>query len=251
MKIAIFSDLHIKSEQITLRRKFSKLLLELSETEKITHLWLLGDIFDLLIGNYKFWFEHYRDVFDAFQKLKKSGVKILWMEGNHDFHLTELLQKLGVDVADGELSYLLDEHGTKVYLAHGDLVNSADVLYLKWREITRSKFLRQGLDWVPNILAKKYLLPFAEKQSAQSRKYSSRGESPELKTLYQEFARKKFAEGFDAVIMGHCHIEDFLLESDRFYLNLGSALDGTLRYALWDLGADRFPKVHKYPKMEA
>lgn len=251
MKIAIFSDLHLKQDQITLRRKFSKLLVELLEEQQITDLWLLGDIFDLLIGPYPFWFEHYKDVFRSLELLKKNGVKILWIEGNHDFHITRLLNEYGIDVSDGELTYLINDSQKKVFLAHGDLANPADIFYLKWREITRSSLLRKTLDWVPNFVAKKYLLPFATRQSARSRKHSSHEESPALKELYQSFARKKFADGFDAVIMGHCHIEDFFSDNGRFYLNLGSALDGTLRYALWDLGKDPFPKVLKYPKIEA
>jgi len=249
MKIAVLSDLHLKSDQVTLRRKFVKLLDALREEAKISDLWLLGDIFDLLIGPFDFWREQYSDIFEGLAKIRKAGIKVLWLEGNHDFHIQEFLDKIGIDVADGEITYL-GSQAQKIYLAHGDLVNHDDQLYLKWRNITRSKVFRRALDFTPNFVAKKYLLPFAEKRSASSRAHHIDRQYPRLREMYRSFAQKKFEGGFSAVFMGHCHVEDFFIEGKNFYINLGSALDGTLRYALWDLEKDRFPKCLEYPKIE-
>jgi UDP-2,3-diacylglucosamine hydrolase len=249
MKIAVLSDLHLREGDVTLQRNFARLLKQLYDLEKISDLWLLGDIFDLLVGPYEFWKKTYPEIFESLHYLRKNGVHILWCEGNHDFHIDGLLEKMGIDVVDGKQTYLVGKKNLKVYVAHGDLVNQNDKAYMAWRGITRNKTYRKILNWTPGILAKKYLKPWAEGLSAKSRA-RSKTHSIDLHSLYRNFAEGKFRESFFAVFMGHCHVEDLYPTSNGFYLNLGSALDGELRYAIWDPDADRFPNVYKYSKMK-
>ena len=248
MKIAVFSDLHLREDNVTLRRNFARLLRQLAEEDRITDLWLLGDIFDLLVGPFAFWKKSYPEIFEALALLRRNGVHVLWCEGNHDFNIEGLTRELSIDVVDGENTYLVGKENLKVFVAHGDLVNPEDKAYLAWRAITRNTKYRKVLDWTPGFLAQKYLKPWAEGWSARSRE-KSRRYAGDLHGLYRSFADKRFAEGFRAVFMGHCHIEDLYRAENAFYVNLGSALDGVLRYALWDPDADRFPKVLKYSKM--
>lgn len=248
MKVAIFSDLHIREDDQKLNLAFAKLLRELVEVEKITDLWLLGDILDVLVGPFSFWFDSYKEIFDALKILKQKGVNILWFEGNHDFFIQRLLHKIDIEVADGEQTYVVGEKKQKLLLAHGDLVNPEDKDYLVWRKITRSMGYRMVLGSLPSIVVKNFLKPWAQVISDKSRQKSSE-HGLDLKKMYRNFAQKKFSEGYDAVILGHCHVEDFFQEGNKFYLNLGSALDGTVRYAIWDVEHESFPNALKYSKM--
>ena len=246
-KIAVLSDLHIRRSDSPVAKALVRLLRDLRTLEHPSELWLLGDIFDLLIGPYPFWLNVYAEIFDELRALQKTGCRILWIEGNHDFHFAQAVAEIPIEVLDGEIELSIE--GRKVFLSHGDLVNQDDKSYQKWRATTRDPSFRKRLSRVPSILAQLLLRPFAEAVSRRSRKYSGLHEL-DLKNMHRSFARSKFDAGFDAVFMGHCHVEDLFFQGQHFYLNLGSALDGTLRYGLWNPASEPFPKVLLYPKID-
>ncbi len=236
--VAIFSDLHLPVQNEDRSKKLFAKALEHLRQKKITHLWLLGDIFDLLIGPFDFWFDVHQDIFNELRALKRQGCEILWLEGNHDFHISKLCRELKIDLRDGEQTFQFGEK--KYFLAHGDLVNTEDLAYHQWRQRTRAKWFRSLISLAPNWFAKKYLLPFAVGKSQQSRRQSYTVSEPELKELYRRFASAKFKEGFSGVFMGHCHVSDLYNEGNFFYLNMGSWLphpnnpqQRTFSFALW------------------
>jgi len=242
MKIIIVSDLHIKSAESPLAKSFVLFLNDL-KSQNVAELWLLGDIFDLLIGDFDFWHQEYRDIFLKFLELSKSGCKVLWIEGNHDFYIHKLLRRYDVQVCDEEITREISNK--KVFFAHGDLVNQNDHKYLKWRKFTRSYLLRQVLDKCPNNLAKTVLRPLANKISSKSRGLR-RDHFVKIQKIYQDYAHKKFQNGISAMFLGHCHVADLYTEGENFYCNLGSGLEGTLRYAEWNPQTMTFPKVQIY-----
>jgi len=90
---------------------------------------------------------------------------------------------------------------------------------------------------VPDALAERFLVPLGEKLS-----HDSRGRDrydPSLRALYADYARKKFTEGYDAVFLGHCHLEENLNEGGKLYFNLGSWVQGPYRYGLYDAATNR------------
>jgi len=246
-QIAILSDLHLSESHPVLLKNFCDLLDEFSEKD-LSQLWLLGDIFDLLVGPYKFWSKQYQEIFDRLALLHKKGCHILWCEGNHDFHIQTFLKKFGIEVFDGEK--ILELHARKIFLAHGDLVNKQDTAYLQWRAFTRNKLFRKSLDQIPSLFAQTLLQPIAKKISHKSRHSEKRDEKEFLLNLYRQNADKLFDQGFDAVFMGHCHVEDIYKKDSKFYVNLGSALDGSLRYAMWNPPHEAFPKVLIHSKID-
>jgi UDP-2,3-diacylglucosamine hydrolase len=209
----------------------------------------LGDILDVLVGPFEFWKQSYSELFSELETWIGAGKKVLWIEGNHDFFIRKLLEPLGIEVIDGEIERRYGEQ--RVYLAHGDLVNARDTDYLKWRAFTRNESKRRIFALLPDWPARSLFLRWAQSKSRESRN-RNRDKTPtaELKGLYRAFARKKFEQGYAGVFLGHCHIADEHRVGDAFYVNLGSALDGSLRYALWDIGFQSFPKTLFYRKMK-
>ncbi|MCK4353137.1 UDP-2,3-diacylglucosamine diphosphatase [candidate division WOR-3 bacterium] len=180
------------------------------QKEKCEALFILGDLFD-------FYFEYktqipkaYFDILYALNSLKKSGVSIYYMVGNHDFWIGDFFaQKLGIKVYKKPISLMLQ--GKKVFIAHGDEFSSFDPL----RFILRNKLSIFFFYWLHPDIARK----IGRLVSRISRKSSSR-EKTKSQKLYK-FGIQKFKEGFDAVIFGHIHSPEHLRYGNKDFLLLG------------------------------
>lgn len=239
--IAIFSDLHLQGQNSAEEKLFIQLLRRLRHEEEITHLWLLGDIFDFLVGPFEFWTQRHQDFFQELDFLRAGQVQMLWIEGNHDFYLERLLAPRGVECVDGEVR--MEIEGRSVYLAHGDLVNQQDHNYLRWRSFTRSIRFRSWIEKLPEALRRSLLPRVGAWLSKQSRRQGEGRNARETQALYKEFARQQWACGHDSVFLGHSHWAEDLREDERFYLNLGSWVNDSPRFALWRPRTERFPKT--------
>jgi UDP-2,3-diacylglucosamine hydrolase len=222
MKIATISDVHIKSPN----DEAEKLLLKFLTHPKVIssdYVALLGDIFDLMCGPHSIYLEQFNSVFSAIDDLQKKGVKVIFIEGNHDVHLKKLFEKFwknnevlvtqdAVELKDGELRY---------YLSHGDDHEVDNQSYQQYKRIIFSAPLR----FVAN-----YLMPYSvleyigRRASMRSRKKGSR-------TFNAELVKTRFRQGVeitnpraDIVIGGHSHVRDeYKLKSGAIYLNNGYA----------------------------
>ena len=232
MEIAIFSDLHLDiSEENPKNQKFLALLDELC-AEGISHLCLLGDIYDLFIGPQKFWRTVHRGLFEKLEALRKNGCEIYWVEGNHDFHIEKHLKALGIHVVLEDLR--LELEGKKIFMSHGDTVNQEDEKYLKWRATTKSKAFRSLISAVPSFLGEKIFLPIACRASNKSKRERIKGPQPEIDALYVNYAKKLIEkEDFDAVLLGHHHKKCLEKLGKGFYLNVGGWESGKGAYARW------------------
>lgn len=243
-QIAVFSDLHLSSDpQAADNQLFLKTLREL-RAEKITQLWLLGDIYDLLVAPIKVWSELHVEVFSELEQLAAQGCRVLWLEGNHDFFIQFLSTELGIEVRDEVLNEKIED--SIVHLAHGDLANPEDRAYLRWRAVTRNALFRGLLRLSPDWFSRRFWVPFGINTSAQSRKKSRAFVTdPRLKNIYRDYARDRFRRGSTAVFLGHCHIEDLLVDGDKFYLNLGSWLGPRKSYAVWSGKRGEPPEIRR------
>lgn len=247
MKIAIFSDQHLGLGQSAKREAFFKLLQRLRSD--CDELWLLGDVFDLFIGHFSFWRKEYQEIFEELQKWRSSGKRVLWIEGNHDFHIKAHLDFLDIEHSVEEvLREIPGPNGQtlKVYLAHGDLVDQEDHAYLKWRAFIRHPLFVKTLLACPEPLAQRLLLPMAQKLSVHSRQRDTPNELPQVKERFRRFALEKLGSGYSAVVIGHSHVFDFLTQDSGFFLNLGSWYESSLRYAVWEPKKSRNPEILVY-----
>jgi len=239
-QIAIFSDLHLsltkRSEHEAL---FVKTLRDL-RSQKTQELWLLGDIFDMMVGPFEFWAERHPEFFKELEEWKNDGRAVVWIQGNHDFFLDELLAKRGVIVSDDHIERLVGKK--RIFLAHGDLVNLDDRNYLEWRAFTRSPSVRYVLRKIPGFLRNKLLVILGEKLSDKSRAQSRDEGRTALADLFLRYAKSKWDAGYTGVCLGHSHIETFHEEGESFFVNLGSWVNYSPRCALWN------PEEYNCPK---
>lgn len=182
-------------------------------------LYVVGDLFD-------FWFEygsaiprrHFRTV-AALDQLRRAGVQVTLMNGNHDFYLGPFLRHdLGLVTHDGPLA--LDLQGRRIWLHHGDGLLGGDLGYKVLKRILRSPVSIALYRWLHPDLG----IPLAHHVSRWSR--TSRPDRPlDGDQVWRDVAMPRFAEGFDTVMIGHFHQTFERRDGDRRFFVLGDWID--------------------------
>ncbi|OHE22536.1 MAG: hypothetical protein A2Z43_00545 [Syntrophobacterales bacterium RBG_19FT_COMBO_59_10] len=208
MKTIFLSDAHLKGAQDGSCKKLLDFFDHLRDGvgtdgpgsgQPAGQLVIAGDFFD-------FWFERNEVIYPGFRPmverlslLNRSGIGVSLCEGNHDFFLAEYFsRRLGIAVYTEWMELELD--GRRILVSHGDSVDSANRSYLALR-----RFLRSALVFkLQRMLPLAFLWRIAQFSSEMS-KGMSRGAQDRLVEVMHRFALGKFMEGYDAVILGHCH----------------------------------------------
>ncbi len=173
----------------------------------IDDLYILGDFFDFWFSAGAFVYPEFRDVVDMLADLKERGIRIHICEGNHDFFLAGYFARhLGMEVI-GEWA-TLNLEGHRVLISHGDTVDGKNRRYLLLRSVLRSNFFYK----LQRALPLPFLWRIARISSRLSKEMTAES-SEALAKKMRTFAQRKFKDGFDAVILGHCH--KHLLEETR------------------------------------
>lgn len=210
------SDLHLKTMEERNSQKLLRFLVFLA-SENVTHLFLVGDIFDLWIGHHSYFVERFRPIVDQIEVLVKKGVHVHFFEGNHDLYLKHFWHdKIGVQVhADAEIFQLAK---LRVRIEHGDLINPNDrgYLFLRW-------FLRTAImKWVAYHLPERAVAWIGSRASRASRRYTSTQkfvhDQEIIKMIHAHTAQVLLNVGdsenkpaihsgsFDVLISGHVHV---------------------------------------------
>lgn len=235
MKIVFVADAHLKGASDPNLKNLSAFL---DGLDRVDTLVALGDLFDFWAGANERVYKEYRDVLESLLRLKKRGVKIIYLEGNHDFSMGDFFtRELGASVHPGFFEWTLD--GKRVLLAHGDTVSMTRG-YALWRGFLRGPAVRlvtrvtpPGLVWkIANLLSRK------------SRKYNQKGNIVEERL--REFARERIGAGFDTVILAHSHVAGVHKEEANgrkgTYANPGSWA-GDRSYLVYEKGALRVARA--------
>ena len=124
------SDLHLSGERPELVAAFHEFVR--GPARGAAALYVLGDLFDLWLGD-----DQLRDplaagVANAFAELARSGTTVYLQRGNRDFLLGERFAKAGgaTLLADAVVH---DLHGTPTLIMHGDQLCTDDVGYQRFR----------------------------------------------------------------------------------------------------------------------
>lgn len=143
------SDLHFEDQRPDILRAFLRLLEQ--ERRTLENLYLLGDIFEVWLGD---------DtpsacaatLADNLRTLAEKGTRIFLLHGNRDFLLGEIFAaRCGAQLI--QEPFLLEVAGRKAALMHGDVLCTDDTAYQTFRQQVRSPV------WIADFLAK----PLAER----------------------------------------------------------------------------------------
>jgi len=218
MRRIFIADAHLRNEADD---NYRMLLRFLSTLEGNTEtLYILGDLFEFWIGSPHTVFPHYQPVLEQLLRLAQLGTRIVYFEGNHDFHMgTYFTETLQAEVHPGPAIVNIDEK--RVFLCHGDQINHRDYGYTLLRAVLHSHVSKLMIPLAPVALTSF----IAERMSRQSsRKHGSRSLRWDYPAIIRRFARHQFKRGCDTVICGHFHmpfIERSGSDDDRILLSLG------------------------------
>ena len=93
IQISSISDCHIKKTNDKSSLVLNKFLHH-PTVEESSHILFLGDIFDHCVGNHNEYIIYYHDFFDTVVRFIQDGKQVIFIEGNHDFHLEEVFNNL-------------------------------------------------------------------------------------------------------------------------------------------------------------
>jgi len=195
MKIVFIADAHLKGLADPNLKSLASFLDSLNRIDTLV---ILGDLFDFWTGANEKVYREYRPALNSLLRLKKRGVSIIYLEGNHDFSMGDFFTKeLGAGVHPGFFEWTLDNR--RVLLAHGDTV-SMTTGYALWRRFLRGSVFR----FITRVTPPGFVWRVAKLLSRKSREYNQKGNIVEERLM--GFARGKIGSGFDTVILAHSHV---------------------------------------------
>jgi len=200
-----------------------------SEKNRIGHLVILGDLFEFFFGFNNFFstgkpsaFTDYLPVFRKLQSLHREGIRIKYFEGNHDFFLHSFFsEQFGMEIEvypNGSEERL---EGNRTFIAHGDLSNPKQWTYRAFRRILKNSLTYRLIHLVGPRISRQV----ARKLSDMSYQKYHEEEPSTPPPAFRVFARRKFLEGFEIVILGHSHVpeevEEWVEGRRCLYYNVG------------------------------
>jgi len=214
----LISDVHLGGHAAEIEKQKIESLLSFLEAvqDQADLLYIVGDLYD-------FWFEYRRvipkmdlKVLFKLRRLVESGVQIIYLAGNHDIWLgSYLANEIGITIHHGPL--VVEHNSLKLYIAHGDGLAKRDHLV----RFLNFLFKNRLNVFLYRLIHPDLGIPFAHFIANISR---GKGDNP-YDADYREFARAKWSEGYDVVILGHSHIPVFEKVQDKYYINLGDWIE--------------------------
>lgn len=200
MRTIFIADAHLMSPDDA---NYQLLLSFLRELEgELDTLYILGDLFDFWMGFPSHPFEQYDAVIDALERLVARGCRLVYFEGNHDFHLGAIFsQRLKAEVHSGPAT--VSVQGKRLYLCHGDQINREDYLYRILRFVLHSRLAAAAVSHFPPSLA----LIIRERLQQRSRAgYVTKTVRWDYRQIIFDFASSLRGQGYDGLVTGHFHL---------------------------------------------
>lgn len=214
--VYFLSDAHLGAVRIPdpelQRRKFDQFIQIVSG--KARTLVLVGDMFD-------FWYEWRRVIpkryfheLHAFRNLTDQGIQVHYLAGNHDFRLQGFLEnEVGLHTHTDSLP--AEVSGRLVFVFHGDGILRRDHGYRLVKRILRNRVAQRIFSWIHPDVA----MSLAAGTSVTSRALIKENPADDIEFL--AYARRKFGEGYEDVVLGHSHRPVEHVEGTQVYVNLG------------------------------
>jgi len=200
MRTIFLADAHLVAPT---DRNYRLLLRFLRELEGNTEtLFIMGDLFDFWLGFPSNPLRQFDELLEALQSLVQSGCRLVYFEGNHDFHLGAIFrQRLGAEVHTGPA--VIDLQGRRLFLCHGDQINRRDRGYRLLRLLLHNRLVAAAVKHVPPSIA---LRVRARLQRASRAGYQAKLQRWNYREIIRTFARSVREEGCDGLVAGHFHL---------------------------------------------
>lgn len=133
MSILFISDLHLSADRPDITQAFHFLLKNIAPQSEA--LYILGDLFEVWLGDDLISPEYYDSIFEL-KKLSNKNIPVYIMRGNRDFLFGSQFESLtGATLIDDPT--IIEIYGTPTLLMHGDTLCTDDIKYQKFRTMVR------------------------------------------------------------------------------------------------------------------
>jgi UDP-2,3-diacylglucosamine hydrolase len=200
MRTIFLADAHLTSPD---NYNFRMILHFLRELEGNTEsLYIMGDLFDFWLGFPSQPFRQYDAVLEALLSLKRSGCRLIFFEGNHDFHLGSVFREyLAAEIHPGPAIQTIQ--GRRLFLCHGDQINRSDYGYRLLRLILHNRLIAAAVSHFPPSLA----INIKDRLQRSSRAgYEVKTSRWDYREIIRSFARTICEQGCEGLITGHFHL---------------------------------------------
>lgn len=211
MRTIFLADAHLHHPDDTNYQLLLRFILSLQGSTET--LCILGDLFDFRVGLPGLDFPEQEPLLDALEQLHKAGIRLIYLEGNHDFHLgPALANRLGAEIHTGPV--MLNLQGKQIFLCHGDLINRDDWRYrLLHRTLRHPVTVRLGRMVPPAMV---HGLRSRLQRSSKGR-YNHDQQRWDYTAKIRSFGDSVRSQGCDALVLGHFH-QPFIDRQERFTL---------------------------------
>ena len=197
MTTLFISDLHLDPESPEIARQFLAFLGR--EARSADALYVLGDLFEVWLGDDDP-DPAAREIVAALRRLTDSGVPCFVMHGNRDFLIgRRFCEETGARlIPDGTI---VDLHGERVLLMHGDVLCTDDLNYQRLRRIVRNPLVQ----WIFRHLSLAQRSALAERMREGSRMHTGAA-APEIMDVNSRAVADAFStSGIHTLVHGHTH----------------------------------------------
>lgn len=199
---------------------------------------LMGDLFNLWIGDGRVEQPHHLSVTSCLRALRSLGTEVHYLEGNRDYRIGAAHRGTAFDEVGAE-GLREDWGGRAIWAAHGDLINVGDLQYRTWRRLSRSA----PFWWLFSAIPKRRRFAWAESLERSLRRTNLEMKRAFPDALVEAYAARRIARGDDAVVLGHFH-EERTLSVGRGHAYVLPAWKDTRRHLRVDAtGTFRFEDV--------
>ena len=238
------SDIHLKLQTSPEEKNRRESLYRLLDQVRLTGgtCFFVGDLFD-------FYFEYpdlvpksYTDFYQKAKDMKKDGVELHYILGNHDYWVQEFMTHEIMDQVYFD-DAIIDVNGKKFFLTHGDGLLSWDHGYRLLKKMIRSKFFIWLFRWLHPTIA--YKIANAISRSGRHDTHPEKF-NEDVRIELQDYAKNHFDNGFDYMVCGHYHLGEMFsvnegklaILGDWFHRPSYAVYDGMdLKLHQWELDA--------------
>lgn len=193
----LISDLHLDPSAPGIARQFIAFLR--GEAREARALYILGDLFEAWLGDDDP-DPAVREIVRELRSLRDAGVPTYFMHGNRDFLISQrFAAETGCTLLDD--GTVVDLHGERVLLLHGDVLCTADTSYQRLRRILRNPLTLFVLRHLPLETRRK----LGRKLRAGSQMHVGSTAAEIMDVTPDEVVRALQRAGVRTMVHGHTH----------------------------------------------
>jgi len=162
----------------------------------------MGDLFNVWIGRRELEQPHHRAVVERLESMRREGIVIRYIEGNRDYRIEDAYVGRALDDSTaGGIEESIG--GRRLFAIHGDLANPRDRQYRTWRWVSRSSLAWMVLGGIPRGRRLRFVDGLEDRLRRANLDFKQ--DFPE--TEVRAYATGFLGRGYDAVVLGHFHVE--------------------------------------------